>query len=253
MSPKVLAVFCLTTLVLVGPLDARQASSSATPPDGRILGIVVDEDDKPVAGALVLLSDGRSTETADDGRFSFVRVRPGTHEIAAVTRSCAIASGGFDVRSGRDALLQLIVEQPAVTSAEERNRSRGSPTRRLEQAELAAMGDRSALEAVEQLASHIFQPTGSRLALRARAGTSRTDVVEPLLIVDGVRMSGHVAEALRTLQAADLASLEVYVGAAAGWEFQNGGAPAVVELTTRMKPLVDPFENPEICLKPNGR
>jgi hypothetical protein len=253
MSPKVLAAFCLTTLSLVGSLDARQASSTASPPDGRILGVVVDEGDKPVAGAVVYLSDGRETETDEHGRFTFVRVRPGTHEIAAVTSSCAIASGGFDVRSGTDALLQLIVQAPAADSAEQRSRSRGSPTRRLEEAELMAMGDRSALEALDQFASHIFQTSGSRLALRARTGSMRTDLVEPLLIVDGARMNGHVAEALRVIRAADLTSMEVYVGAAAGWEFQSGGAPAVVEVTTRMKPRHDPLENPEMCLRPKAR
>jgi hypothetical protein len=251
MSPKVLAGFFLTALLLVGPLDARQASPTTSAPDGRILGVVVDEADKPVAGALVLLSDGRSTETDERGRFSFVHVRPGTHEIAALTRSCAIAAGDFDVRSGRDALLQLILEQPSAAD-DAHLQGRGSPTRRIEAAELFDMGDRSALDALEKLAAHLFEPSGSRLALRARAGTGRTDVVEPLLIVDGVRMSGHVADALRGMRASDLARLEVYVGAAAGWEFQNHGAPAVIEVTSRLKPALDPYENPEVCLKPKG-
>ena len=116
-----------------------------------------------------------------------------------------------------------------------------------------AMGDRTALEALDHFAPHVFQTSGTRLALRARAGSTRTDLVEPLLIVDGVRMNGHVAEALRGIRAADLASMEVFVGAAAGWEFQSGGAPAVVEVTTRMKPVHDPLENPEICLRPKSR
>jgi hypothetical protein len=258
MSPKVLAVHFATALLLVvGPLDARQTNPTSDPatspaPDGRILGIVVDEADDPVAGALVLLSDGRSTETDDDGRFSFVRVRPGTHEIAALTRSCAIAAGDFDVRSGRDALLQLILEEPNA-AAERRERVRATPTRRMAQAALFELGDRSALDAVEQLAGHLFEPSGSRLILRARAGAATTAVVEPLLIMDGVKMEGQIAQALRGIRAADLASVEVYVGAVAGWHFQSGGAPAVIEITSRMVPALDPYENPEVCLKPQGR
>jgi hypothetical protein len=257
MSPKLLAAFFVTALLLVGPLDARQANPTSaapttTPPDGRILGIVVDESDHPVGGALVLLSDGRSTETDDDGRFSFVRVRPGTHEIAALTRGCAIASGDFDVRSGRDALLQLVLESPHA-AAEQRERVRGTPTRRMDQVELFELGDRTALDAVEQLASHLFESAGSRLVLRTRAGSGLSEIVEPLLVVDGVKMDGHIADVLRGMRADDLSSLEVHVGAVAGWQFQSGGAPAVIEITSRMRPALDPYENPEVCLKPQGR
>jgi hypothetical protein len=179
-------------------------------------------------------------------------VRPGTHEIAAVTRGCAIASGGFDVRSGRDALLQLIVEKPS-TAAEDEDRSRGTPTRSLDEAALLEFGDRSALEALETVAGHLFQVSGGRLAIRSRAGSNARNVVEPLLVLDGVRMSGHIAEALRGMRASDLSAMEIHVGKVAGWEFQNGGAPAVIELTMRTEPAVDPLENPGICLRPKGK
>jgi hypothetical protein len=238
-------------LALVGPLDARQTNPDTSPADARILGIVVDEAANPVSGALVLLSDGRSTETGSDGRFSFVRVRPGTHEIAAVTRGCAMASGGFDVRSGRDALLKLIVEKPS-TAAQGEDRSRGTPTRSLDEAALLEFGDRTALEALESVAGHLFQVSGSRLAIRSRAGSNPRNVVEPLLVLDGVRMNGFVADALRGVRASDLSAMEIHVGNVAGWEFQNGGAPAVIELTMRRGRAVDPLENPEICVRPKG-
>jgi hypothetical protein len=53
MSPKVIAGYLLAALLLVGSLDARQATPTASPPDGRILGVVIDESNHPVVGALV--------------------------------------------------------------------------------------------------------------------------------------------------------------------------------------------------------
>jgi hypothetical protein len=237
----------LLTLLVAGPLEARQTIPTTIPEDGRIVGVVVDDQDKPVAGALVLLGDGRSTETASDGTFSFARVRPGANEIAAVTRSCQIASGGFQVRSGRDSRLQLIVlphKQP-----QEADRSRGTPTRRIDSEQLLGSGDRSALEALDEHVPNTFAVSGGDLVLRARSISPRGEPVEPLLLVDGVRMSGRAADVLRTMRAADLESIEIHLGSAAGWEFQNGGSPAVIEITTRNKPVEDPLRNPAICLR----
>jgi hypothetical protein len=179
-------------------------------------------------------------------------VRPGTHEIAAVTRSCAIASGGFDVPAGSDATLQLIVEKPSSSPRREEV-SRGTATRRLDDAALLELGDRSALEGLEALAGHMFRVSGSQLALRARTGTSRQEVVEPLLVVDGVRMKGFVAETLRGMKASDLARMEVHLGSVAGWEFQSGGAPAVIEIETRKKASEDPLGHPGMCLNTKPR
>jgi hypothetical protein len=238
----------LLALLVSGPLHARQtAPTSEIPEDGRILGVVVDDAHKPVAGALVMLGDGRSTETGPDGSFSFVRVRPGANEIAAVTKSCWVASGGFDVVSGRDARLQLIVMPQG--KAREQDRSRGTPTRRITSAELLRLGDQTALEAIDQLAPNQFAVTGSQLAVRSRAVSPRGDVIEPLLLVDGVRVGGHVAELLRSMRASDIESIDIHLGSAAGWEFQNGGSPAVIGLTMRSEPVGDPFENPAMCLK----
>jgi hypothetical protein len=248
MSGRTLGAFGVFTLLVTGPLHARQTNPTTIPEDGRIVGTVVDDANKPVAGALVLLGDGRSTETGPDGAFSFLRVRPGANEIAAVTRSCAVASGGFDVLPGRDSRLQLIVV-PQATESKAQQHVSGSPTRRFDGEALLALGDRSALEAIEELAPNVFAVTGSKLGLRTRAISPRGDVIEPLLLVDGVKMVGQVADALRTIRANDIASIELHLGSAAGWEFQNGGSPAVIEITSRNKPVQDPFENPAMCLK----
>jgi hypothetical protein len=253
MSPHVIGPIVLTALLVAAPIGAQEispaASSASFPDDGRILGIVVDDDNKPVAGALVFLSDGRSTETAPDGRFSFLRVRPGSHEIAAVTKNCAVAAGDFDVHSGKDSMLQLIVVAPA---AENKDLGRGTAVRRMTGEALLALGNRSALEAVEELAPNVFEVSGNHLVLRTRTLSAPGRDVEPLLILDGVRMHGMVAEALRGMRASDLLSLELHLGNAAGWEFQNNGAEAVIEVKMRTRPIENPLQNPQMCFGRKG-
>jgi hypothetical protein len=252
MFSQLIALFGLTAFLLVGSLDARQTDRNENPADGRVLGVVVDQENEPVAGALVVLGDGRTTESGSDGRFAFARVRPGAHEIAAMTSSCAVAAGDFNVQSGRDALLQLIVEERASPQVDE-DRTLGHATRRMDGQALRALGNRSALEALAELAPNEFEVRGSRLALRARAGGATDAIREPLLVLDGVRLSVMVADALRNMHANDLSSLEVHLGSAAGWEFQNQGAEAVIEATMRMEPIVDPLRDPGICLDGKSR
>lgn len=251
MSPHVIGRIALTALLVAAPLGSQEVSPASFPADGRILGIVVDDDNKPVSGALVFLSDGRSTETGSDGRFSFVRVRPGTHEIAAVAKDCAVAAGDFDVHSGKDSMLQLILVAPAA-SEKKSDISRGTAVRRMNAAKLLALGSRSALEAVEELAPHVFEVSGNYLLLRSRTLSAPGRDVEPLLLIDGMRMSGLIAEALRGIRASDLSSLELHLGSAAGWEFQNNGAEAVIDLKMRTGPVENPLQNPQICFGRKG-
>jgi hypothetical protein len=252
MSGRIFGGFALIALLVAGPLQARQTKPDDDSEDGRVVGTVVDDDNNPVAGALVMLGDGRTTESASDGSFSFVRVRAGENEIAAVTRRCEMAAGGFNVESGQAARLQLIVVPQMVAAENVADRASGTPTRRFSSEKLLAMGDHSALQALDELAPNVFVEAGGRLGLRARAISPRGDLIEPLLVVDGVKMSGNVADALRPIRAADLESIDLHLGAAAGWEFQSGGASAVIEITTRNRPVADPFQNPAVCLRRGG-
>lgn len=246
MSPQMIGSSLLAALVVIAPLDARQVVPSASQLESRVFGIVLDENEKVVPGALVMLGDGRSTETDGEGRFSFYRVSPGQHEIAAVAPTCETAAGGFQVQSGSDKQLQLIVARAAREENRSR-RSRGTATRTMDDQRLMELGSRTALDALLELAPNDFVVQGSRLALLSRRGSSTDEIIEPLLVMDGVRMPGMVAESLLSLKARDLASLEVHMGSAAGWEFQNGGAQAVVEVTMRMTPAVEGASGAEIC------
>jgi hypothetical protein len=235
------------------PSPAQEANGSAVPADGRVIGTVVDEKTgTPLAGALVMLSDGRATETDTAGRFVFFHVRPGAHEISAVASGCAQAAGGFNVISGRDALLRLEVMPPVLPPT--KDPGSGTASRVITAAQLSDVGTRSALDALMMHYSNNFDVQGARLVLRTRGGALSFDqIVEPLLVLDGVRMDGMVAQILEDMRAAEVERIEVHLGSAAGWEFQPGGALAVVEVTTRKGNTLVPEQNPERCVNWKGR
>jgi hypothetical protein len=232
---------------------AQESSASTIPADGRVIGTVVDEKGgMPISGALVMLGDGRVTETDVAGRFLFLHVRPGAHEIAAVAKGCAHAAGGFNLVSGRDALLRLEVVPPV--QGPPADRAGATASRAITPAQLASLGSRSALDALMQYHASLFDVKGTRLVLRART-RGFDEVVEPLLVLDGVRMEGMVAMALADLHAEDLERIQIHLGSVASWQFQPGGAAAVIEITTRkgLTPVVHAQQSPDQCVNWKAR
>jgi hypothetical protein len=233
---------------------AQESSGSSLPADGRVIGTVVDEKGgMPIQGALVMLGDGRVTETDAAGRFVFLHVRPGSHEITAVAKGCALAAGGFNLDSGRDALLRLEVVAPAP--AQRVPRSTASAARVITQEELAPLGSRSALDAIMQYHANLFDVRGNSLVLRARTGAAVAELVEPLLVLDGLRMDGMIALVLDDLHAEDVEMIQIHLGSVASWEFAPGGAAAVIEVSTRkgLTPVVHAQQSPDRCLNWKGR
>ena len=111
-------------------------------------------------------------------------------------------------------------------------RGLGTPARVIPRLQLESTPGRTALEMLEQYVPATFQVMGSALALQTREATAGgADVVEPLLLLDGVAMVGSIAQVMDGLKAGDLAGIEVHLGTAA-WRFRPGGAPAVIEVTT---------------------
>ena len=257
MSHRILtACAALALIVGVQKISSAQDASttgtqdsttgSALPADARVFGMVVDEPaGTPIQGAIVSLSDGRITETDADGKFSFPHVRPGTHQISAVTKGCAQAAGGFSVVSGRDKELRLVVEMPKAP--ERIKRGDGTATRVIDADQLAEIGNRSALDALMQYYASAFEVQGRALVLRTRQGVSSSRAIEPLLVVDGVHMRGMVAQALGDLRANDVERIQVHLGTAAGWIFQPGGAPAVIEVTSHRGRVARPGQPAESC------
>lgn len=68
----------------------------------RIGGTVADEDGVPLQGAWVALPDtGRWAATDGDGRFTFARVMPGSHQVVTRTADGREGSGSVTVPGGR--------------------------------------------------------------------------------------------------------------------------------------------------------
>ncbi|HTU97959.1 MAG TPA: Pvc16 family protein [Solirubrobacteraceae bacterium] len=68
----------------------------------RIGGTVADEDGVPLQGAWVALPDtGRWAATDGDGRFTFARVLPGSHQVVTRTADGREGSGSVTVPGGR--------------------------------------------------------------------------------------------------------------------------------------------------------
>jgi hypothetical protein len=245
--PRLALVVALLTSTSVGQAqDARNASRA--PDDGRVLGVVLDENDgTPVRDALVFLSDGRITNTNDHGQFSFPHVRPGDHQIAAVTHGCFKVEGGFSVASGEDSQLRLMVDLPS-RNVSKQDRGRGTSVTVLERSDLVAYQERPLWYAIERMVPYHLDRTSRGTVMRStRAATMGS--AEPLLVMDGVKMSGDVHRVLNNLSTADVARVEIFRGAAGGWEFGYGGENGVIVVTTRVSAEMGPDQPPESCVR----
>jgi hypothetical protein len=98
--------------------------------------------------------------------------------------------------------------------------------------ELESEPSLTALEMVQKSLPATFDVIGSALALRTRGARESGDIVEPLLVLDGLAMEGSIAGVMDGLRAGDLARIEVHLGTAAAWRFRPGGASAVIEVTS---------------------
>lgn len=113
-----LALALTMTWALAG---AMAGADSATVALGALAGTVTDAQGKPVAGATVTMetSDGRrphATHTGADGRFQFLRYRPGQYDLRAY------AGGAFSdwskrviIRTGKTTEITLHIPAQIAT------------------------------------------------------------------------------------------------------------------------------------------
>jgi TonB-dependent SusC/RagA subfamily outer membrane receptor len=137
---------------------------------------------------------------------------------------------GVEVRLGRVAFVQVVLPSIAATLAELLVDVDPVPDVSGDHARSAA--DLLALEVPRTRANpamvgdHDFQ-------LRLRDGTSLSADVEPLILIDGVAMSGDLAfDALESIPASDVEEIEVLKGPATASLYPNA-ANGVVRVTTK--------------------
>ena len=243
-TAALLILLLVATAAQARQTDEKSSSETALLADAGVGGEVVDDiDGTPIAGALVYLDD-RVAETNEFGLFFFPDVPPGSHLIAAVAPGCDLAGGDLRVNPARDVRVRLVVEPTAEReSGTSRSASSGRMFRR---AALAEFGGGSLLEALDRLLPNMFEVSGDALAVRAR-GVSGASLKEPLVVIDGFAVEGHVAMILAHIPASSVTRVEVDHTPGAGLAHRPGGAEAVIHVTTRDHGKPDPEQSPESC------
>ena len=254
----------VAALLFLPPWHAARGQDSVsrnTPTSGIVAGRVVDRTSNlPVADAQVSLPDGqRGALTAADGTFRIVGIPIGTVRIRASRLGYGAETRVVEVRPGSEAQADFALNAitPAldavvVTATGEGQRRRESGASvgqiRLDSAVVltgvpdfaAVLGGRSAGVRVETGSG--TTGTGARVRIRGSNSVSLSN--DPLLIIDGVRVSassssstislgGQSPSRINDLNPADIENIEIIKGPAAAALYGTAAANGVIQVTTK--------------------
>jgi TonB-linked SusC/RagA family outer membrane protein len=215
---------------------------------GTIQGIVLDAvTNRPVPGAQIAVEGTDLVRiTNDQGRYLILNVPAGSHTLRlellgynAVTRSVTLAAG-------QTATVNLTVEPTAIALGElvVTGVSGGAMERAKVPFSVSRVDlDQMPVQAVNPLSQIQGKVPGANIASTSgRPGTAPSVILrgptsinasgrsqEPLYIVDGVVLSGSIAD----LNPADIESVEIVKGAAASTLYGSRAASGVIQITTR--------------------
>jgi len=238
------------------------ATAIASGQTSTITGTVIDSTSRqPVSAATVQLAgSGRGTMTASDGTYRLNAVALGRTTLrvtrlgfAAVTRAVVVADGGGTVADFVLTPTQVTLDQVIVTATgqTERERENGSTvaTIGVDSVSKAAVGTFSDLVAGKAAGVEVAQSSGevgSGARIRIRGSNSVSLPNDPLLIIDGVRVSndaasmstdintgGQTPSRFDDLNPDDIESVEILKGPAASALYGTAGANGVLMVTTK--------------------
>lgn len=235
------------------PADANAQQS------GTVAGQVVDATtQQPLVGAQVFVAgSNRSSVTNQQGRFLILGVGAGQQTIRASLIGYGAASQVVTVRSGESVTADFALEVSAVeldalvvnaiTGQAERRRAQGSNVGRvemqsLEMAPIAKVQDvlTGRIAGVTMMTSSGTLGTASRI--RIRGANSLTLSNEPLVYVDGIRVStstgglsvgGQQVSRLNDINPNEIENIEVLKGPAASALYGTAAANGVLLITTK--------------------
>ena len=235
--PLLLAFTGLGAPTLAGSAAAQEPV--ATPGDSTsvLRGVVLDADAlEPLPGVMVRVDTGAETFTSEAGRFELGALEPGTHAVALLTPDCKVSWEEVDLAPG-----SVLETRFTVTGAlpvgerrerDERRRSQGKVVTR---EEIRRMNARSLAEVIRRVDPSWVGTTamvGAQAPIRGRSRSSFSEeALEPVVVVDGVRASDG-SRMIHSVDAADVALVELLPGSAAGWEYGSDGAAGVIRVTT---------------------
>lgn len=218
--------------------------------------VVSDADGAPVAGALVALDAGRRTLTDSTGWFRLDDLAPGPYRIAAVGRGCVVSMGEVEVPNGAGAVIELALPPAPALPGEggawdPDQRSTAAAARSMEAEEIRRRGFRSVTDVVRALAPAMVgresAGTGFRQEIQGRSRSTVGGSTEPLVIVDGVRITQRATDALAMIDPATVRRVSVVRGTAGGWGYGTQAVNGVILIETLDRPVHDATTPPGAC------
>jgi TonB-linked SusC/RagA family outer membrane protein len=234
---RLAAVMAVAVLALL-------TSAGAHAQTGRITGTVLDSaSGLPIAGVTVAVAGTNlGAMTAENGRFTFASVPPGTHSLDA--RRVGYAPGkrsGVVVTSGQTSTVDIRMEATALRLMETVITGVTDPTAgnkvpftvgRVTK-EDSPVPPINAIAGVQGKVAGVMsvppaQP-GDGISIQIRSPSSINKGNTPLFVVDGVILSGGTSADLNSL---DIESIEVVKGAAGASLYGSRAASGVIQIRT---------------------
>jgi TonB-linked SusC/RagA family outer membrane protein len=240
---------------LASPLAAQQ------PQSGTVVGRVTDRTTgQPVAEAnVVIVGSTRGGRTSEEGRYRITGVPVGSQQVRVTRLGFAAETRPATVTAGQQVNVDFQVGQTAVQIDEVVVTATGETQRRRETGNAVSV----VTPPVERLATttniaqvltasapgvYVNSPggtTGSANRIRIRGANSISLSNEPLLIIDGVRVSNQIAgtgtigvggqqsSRLNDINPDDIESIEVLKGPAASALYGTAAASGVIQIRTK--------------------
>lgn len=236
-----------------GVLDAQQ---------GTVNGVVRQQSGEPIPSARVQVVDTDiGTLTSDEGRFSLT-LSAGQHRISVTALGFASATRSVTVTAGASVTVELVLGTQAIqmdellVSLEARQARRAELGSDIESFNAEEAVDRAAGGSVSDLLnsratgltiSQSSGEVGSAQQIRIRGATSITQDNNPIIYVDGVRVSnasgtgpgshdfgnGQTISRLDDLNPQDIQSVQILKGPTAAAQYGSEAAAGVILITTK--------------------
>lgn len=248
----------LPALALLIGVSAADAQAQ----QGRIQGTVTAADGRPLSGVAVgIVGTNTGAFTNDDGQYT-IDIAPGTYDVQAVTIGYAAVTRSVTVVAGQTAMADFTLEtrtislDELVVSLEAGDARRAQIGTDLELFDAESEVDKAAVENFSDLLKgrttgvSITESSGSVGAastVRVRGSTSLTQDNNPIIYIDGVRVSnqtgtgpgsfdfgnGQTISRLDDLNPADIASVQILKGPTAAAQYGSEAAAGVILVTTK--------------------
>ncbi|MEO7455944.1 MAG: TonB-dependent receptor [Gemmatimonadaceae bacterium] len=250
----------LIALAAIGWSSAAVAQS----PAGRIAGVVTEtESGQPIADVNVVVAGSTfGTHTSADGRFLIPSIAPGRYQLrfsrlgfAARSDSVVVASGATVTHAVQLRRVSVTLDQVVVVGYGTQKRSDltgsvASVTPQVEQTPITSLEQTLQGSAPGVIVSTASSAPGGGISIRIRGGSSVGGSNEPLYVIDGFPVENDPnnssptnggrdpsvtvpANPLATINANDIASIEILKDASATSIYGARGANGVVIITTK--------------------